>query len=202
MEVRAEIRSGTLAHGTHVPPVSKPLIHKSSMLIVTAADIVNGYYREHDMISDGDVRIDPHLGQVRVRGSIRAGGSIVAGDGTGIAAGEGIKAGLGIKTGLGIKAGRCISAGGGIEAGKGINSGEGINAGRSIEASEGIAAGLGIDAQWVSCDLRIFAGLCDWRAPTPEEMEVRAEIRSGTLAHGTHVLPVSKPLIHKSSISP
>ena len=77
----------------------------------------------------------------------------------------------------------CIRAlsGSDIEAGRDIKAGWGIKAGRDIEA------GLSICAKYVSCNLRIFAGLCSWRLPDPDEQQVRAEIRSGTLSFGKHV---------------
>ena len=65
-----------------------------------------------------------------------------------------------------------------------------LRAGLGIEAGEGIEAGFSIVAKFLSVRLRIFAGLVAWRLPEPSECEVRAEIRSGTLAHGTHVAPV------------
>ena len=37
--------------------------------------------------------------------------------------------------------------------------------------------------------MRIFAGLAIWKMPTPDEMEIRAEVRSGTVAGGTVVSP-------------
>ncbi len=95
----------------------------NTTLTVTPADLIDGFYREHNMISNGDIQIEPHLGQVLVRGSIRAVGSIVAGSGTGIKAGSGIGAGGGIKAGCGINAGEGIKADWGIAAGKGIDVG-------------------------------------------------------------------------------
>ena len=74
-------------------------------------------------------------------------------------------------------------SGSGIEAGWGIEAGEGIKAGSGIEAGEGIKA------KYLSIKLRIFAGLCQWRIPTPAEMEIRAEIRSGTVCFGNVVEP-------------
>jgi len=64
-------------------------------------------------------------------------------------------------------------------------------AGSGIEAGWGIEAGRGIVSKWLSCRLRIFAGLVNWRLPEPGEDEIRAEIRGGTVALGTVVAPVS-----------
>jgi len=81
-------------------------------------------------------------------------------------------------------------AGSGIKAGSGIEAGLGIKAGEGIEAGSGIEAGLSVIAKWVNCPLRIFVGLCLWREPAADEMELRAELRNGTLCFGTHVPPV------------
>ena len=99
-----------------------------------------------------------------------------------------ISAGLGcVKfTGSLMAAGR-IRAG----AGSGIEAGEGIEAGWGIKAGEGIEAGFSVCAKWVSARLRIFVGLCMYRLPTVEESQLRAELRSGTLAFGEHVQPVT-----------
>ena len=85
------------------------------------------------------------------------------------------------EAGSGIKAGWRIEAGSGIEAGWGIKAGEGIKAG------SGIKAGWGIEAKWLSIELRIFAGLCLWRLPTPKEMEIKAKIKRGTVCFGNVV---------------
>jgi hypothetical protein len=75
----------------------------------------------------------------------------------------------------------------GIKAGSGIEAGLGIKAGSGIEAGEGIEAGWGIRAKKrIRVKLRIFAGLCGWRLPTPEEMEIRCEkLTGGMVACGT-----------------
>ena len=78
-----------------------------------------------------------------------------------------------------------VAAGSGIEAGWGIEAGEGIVAGSGIKAGSGIEAGEGIEAKTLSVTLRIFAGLCMWCIPAPEEMEIRAKVISGTVCHGT-----------------
>ncbi|MFG1454614.1 hypothetical protein V5F44_20530, partial [Xanthobacter sp. V2C-8] len=54
-------------------------------------------------------------------------------------------------------------------------------------------SGEGIEAGWVSCALRIFAGLVNWRLPRPDDEEIRAEVRSGTVALGRVVPPASDP---------
>ena len=74
-------------------------------------------------------------------------------------------------------------------SGSGIEVGLGIKAGWGIEAGEGIKAGWGIKAKFVSVKLRIFAGICSWRLPTPAEMEIRAEVRSGAVCFGNVVKP-------------
>lgn len=62
-------------------------------------------------------------------------------------------------------------------------------AGSGIEAGWGIKADFSIIAKFVTTKQRIFVGLCLWREPKPDEMELRAELRSGTLAFGRHVHP-------------
>ena len=62
-------------------------------------------------------------------------------------------------------------------------------AGSGISAGWGISAGFSVVAKWIEARLRIFAGLCAWREPTPEETEVRAELRNCTVAFGKHVAP-------------
>lgn len=60
------------------------------------------------------------------------------------------------------------------------------------QAGTGIEAGAGIEAGWyVRCklvlafNLRLFAGLCLWRLPNAEEMEVRCgKKEGGTVVHG------------------
>ena len=74
-------------------------------------------------------------------------------------------------------------------AGSGISAGLGISAGDGISAGSGISAGFSVVAKWIEARLRIFAGLCAWREPTPEETEVRAELRNCTVAFGKHVAP-------------
>ena len=132
---------------------------------ITKAQLDEGNFyvgTEFDAEFEGGVQIDPGLGWVRFRGNLFVGGSIVAGKGTG------------------IKAGRSIQAGGGIEAGGGIQARWGI------EAGEGIEAGLSICCKGLSAKLRIFAGLCIWRIPTPEEQEIVCELlESGTICYGT-----------------
>lgn len=77
-------------------------------------------------------------------------------------------------------------------------AGSGIKAGDGIEAGWCIKAGLSIEAESVSARLRIFAGLCSWRMPTPLEMQIRAQLHSGTIAYGTLVPLVDKDETPKS----
>ena len=71
-------------------------------------------------------------------------------------------------------------------------AGSGIKAGEGIEAGGGIKAGLSINSKTVAAGLRIFAGLYMWRIPEPQEMEIKAELRGGTIAHGNHVTEATK----------
>jgi hypothetical protein len=151
-------------------------------LLITKADLDenNVYKHSRDIECDGAITFAPHLGNVIVNGSIRAAGSLAVSAGTAIEASRSIKAGESIEAGWSIKAGESIEAGWSIEAGG------------SIEAGWSIKAGFTVSAKWISARLRIFAGLCSWRLPTPEECEIRAEVRGGTVGHGTVVVPAEK----------
>jgi len=175
---------------------------------------------------DGHIEIESDLGSVlfpslRAKGRIHAqDGSGIKAD-KGIEAGEGIRAGLGIEAGEDIEAGRGINAGWGIKAGGGIKtredirSGLGIEAGSSIKAGEEIMAGEGIMAggsikaggsiqaqldincaKTLSSKMRIFAGLCYWRDPTPVETQiVCGRLARGEIAYGMLVekgMPTTK----------
>ena len=139
-------------------------------LLITRDDLDDdgGYTGAESIDCAGHVEVAADLGTVRVRGFVRAKGRVRCLAGSGIKAGEG------------------------IEAGSGIEAGWGIEAGSGIKAGEGIEAGLSIVARFLSVRLRIFAGIVAWRLPEPSECEVRAEIRSGMLVHGTHVAPTVK----------
>ena len=97
-----------------------------------------------------------------------------------------------VKGGLDIKCNLFVT--GSIKAGEGIKAGWGIKAGLGIKAGEGIEAGLGIKAKTISSRLRIFAGLCLWRLPTPKEKQIRCEqLLSGTIEYGELVITNPKP---------
>lgn len=144
----------------------------------------------HDIKADGDIRVGYGIvggGDIRVGGDIETGhgitanyGIIVSGDIKAfyaINAGCAIKAGRGIETDSHITAGACITAGGDIKAGKGIN------------------AGLSIHAKSISSELRIFAGISSSSIPQKEDMEIRAKLIKGTIAHGKLVEPkITLPL--------
>ena len=161
-------------------------------LKITAADLdEDGFYIGQADATNfaGHIEIAADLGWVRFKAALRAAGYIRALAGSGIEAGLGISAGEDIEAGWGINAGSYIKAGSGISAGEDIEAGWGINAGLGIKAGLGISAGLSISATFVSTPTRIFAGLCLWRFPTAEETQIRAEIRSGTVAFGEVVPP-------------
>jgi len=81
-----------------------------------------------------------------------------------------------------------FKAGSGIEAGSGIKAGWGIEAGEGIEAGWGIEAGLSIKCTVLASQLRIFAGLCIWRDPNPDEMVIECErLEKGTICFGNLV---------------
>ena len=149
-------------------------------LLITRDDLdADGVYTRAESIDyAGHVEISADLGTVRVRGGVRATGRIRC------------LSGSGIKAGRSIEAGWSVVAGGSVEAGESVEAGGSVEAGWSVEAGGSVVAGGSIVARFLSVRLRIFAGLVAWRLPEPSECEVRAEIRSGTLAHGTHVAPV------------
>lgn len=119
-------------------------------------------------------------GSISTVHDIKAGRSIIAGVGLeaigSIEAGENIFAGRSIRTGLHLTAGR------------GISANEEIRVGGKLEAVRGITAGFSIDADIISCCLRIMAGLCRFRLPQPEETEVRFRLlEKGDVAFGRAV---------------
>ena len=94
------------------------------------------------------------------------------------------EAGLGrVKIAGQIRATRYIFAG----------AGTGIKAGMGIRAGEGIEAGLSIVCKTLNAKLRIFAGLCIWRMPNAEEMQIRCErLESGEICYGELVKEKSR----------
>ena len=127
------------------------------ILTITKSDLNerNEYAASESLNFEGHIQIEADLGTVAFRACLRASGYIRAFAGSGIKAGSGIEAGWGIEAGDGIKAGL------------------------------GIEAGLGIACKNLAVRLRIFAGLCMWRKPKPEEMEIRAEQIEGEVCYGT-----------------
>ena len=125
--------------------------------IITKADLNyrNEYAASTDLRFAGHLTFEADLGWVRILGTLAVDGCIVA------------------KAGSSIEAGSNIKAGFAIEAGSSIKAGEGIEAGSNIKAGEGIEAGFAIVAKAVTCKLRIFAGLCLYRLPKPEEGQIR-----------------------------
>ena len=135
-------------------------------LKITKADLNerNEYARSHDLEFEGHIEIESSLGLVKILGIVRAVG------------------------GLSIKAGSSIKAGGSIQAGWSIEAGESIQAGWSIEAGWSIRCKTQLTVK-----LRIFAGLCSWRLPKPEEMVIEcAELAQGTVCFGDlRILPAT-----------
>jgi hypothetical protein len=99
-----------------------------------------------------------------------------------------------------------IEAGGSIEARRFIKAGGSIKAGESIEAGRFIKAGASINAGWsirckaqLAAKLRIFAGLCSWTLPKPDEQVIEcAELVEGTVCFGelrflTASAPIAEP---------
>jgi hypothetical protein len=157
---------------------------KLNTLLITSEHVKDGTYTGPSVSAfGGHIEIAANLGWIKFEGSIVAKGHIWSAAGSGIEAGSGIKAGWGIEAGSGIKAGW------GIKAGDGIEAGSGIKAGLGIEAGDGIKAGLSITCKFLSVRLRIFAGLINWRLPTDGDDEIRTEVRGGTVALGTIIVP-------------
>lgn len=149
------------------------------ILKITKEDLdKNGFYKEDSIDFIGAIEIDENLGYLKLKHGIKASTYILA------RAGSGIEAGSNIETGGSIEAGEGIEAGGSIEAGQGIEAGAGIEAGSNIVTGGSIKAGFSIIAKFISCKLRIFAGSCLWKIPSESEMEIKAEVRSGTIAYG------------------
>lgn len=191
-------------------------------ITITQSDLNADNEYVGDGIFDGNLLIEACLGVVKFKGNLLVDGWIITRPGTGIKAGAHIKAGWSlmagwsltagesieadgslitggsisagthIKAGVYIKAVESIEAGTYIKAGAYIEAGESIEAGTYIEAGESIKAGFSICAQTIICRLRIFAGLCSWRPPEPDEMEVRAKTISGTVCFGTVVTPENR----------
>ena len=166
---------------------------------ITRADLdAENYYKPSASLNvNGHIQMDAGLGTVRFRGDVKATHSIFAASGTGITAhritaGQYINAGLGIRAAFGIRAGSGITAGSDIDAGWGITAGSEIDAGWGIRAGDGIKAGFGIRAglqiyaqKTISSKMRIFAGVCAWKIPSPEEMTITAAHIDGVVAYGT-----------------
>ena len=94
-----------------------------------------------------------------------------------------VEASLGWVTVLGlIRAAGALS----IEAGSSIKAGWSIKAGESIKAGSSIEAGWSIRCKAkLTVKLRIFAGLCTWYLPKPEELVIEcAELTEGTVCFG------------------
>ena len=163
-------------------------------LKITKADLNerNEYTRSRDLEFEGHIEIEASLGWVKILGLIRAGGGLSIKAGSSIEAGWSIEAGSSIKAGWSIEAGLSFEAGWSIKAGESIKAGWSIKAGESIEAGWSIKAGESIEAGWsirckakLTVKLRIFAGLCTWRLPKPEELVIEcAELTEGTVCFG------------------
>ena len=87
-----------------------------------------------------------------------------------------------------------------VEAGSSIEAGEYIEAGASIEAGWSIKAGSSIRCKaQLAAKLRIFAGLCSWNLPKPDEQVIEcAELVEGTVCFGelrflTASAPIAEP---------
>lgn len=57
--------------------------------------------------------------------------------------------------------------------------------------TELIFTGQCVDAKWLDTPLRIFAGMCSWRIPGEADQKISAKLRSGIVAQGNLVEPIS-----------
>jgi len=162
-------------------------------LKITAADVdADGNYTGAADVTDwpGHIVIAKGLGTVRFATSLRAKGLIVAGTYSGIVAREDVVAGLDVRSGRDI-----VSDFGSIVAGRAIRATWSVTAALHIVARRGVMAGLSVKAgisvcaQWVYSNNLIFNGPGEWRTLSADEMEIRAELRGGTIAYGTHIAP-------------
>lgn len=137
-------------------------------------------------------------GTIDASKNIKAGSGIQAGH---VIRGEDISAGRSIistreitaygslTAGEGIFSGRSIFAERTISCGRGITAGEVLSSRANISAGQGIQAGFYISCNDLSSELRIFAGICRFRLPRPEEMEIRVKkLVRGEIAFGTLVI--------------
>ncbi len=134
------------------------------------------------LVIRGDLKVDDDL---EIACNLFVTGSIVSG--------SHIHAIGSIEAGEGIKANGNISAASNIKAGWSIEAGGRVSSGSEIKTEGGIIAGFSIRAKTISSD-RIFAGLCSWRSPTPEEKQIRCEkLLSGTVEYGELVITKPEP---------
>ena len=168
-------------------------LHAGGSITAESITVRGNLVVEGDIVSKDDIEVGWTLsagGDVTAARYIDAVESITAGKS--IRAGESINTYGSIKAGRDVVAsGTCILAGGSIVAGDDIKAGTRIRAGREIISGHGIIAGWGVQAghsitaKWIDVPGRIFAGLSESGAPAQEDTEIRAEIRSGTIAYGT-----------------
>lgn len=142
-------------------------------------------------------------GGIVANGSVHANAGIGAGENISVGrsisgGGGGVKATGNIEAGGNIGAAWSVTAGGGIIAGWSVRAGKSVSAGGAINVLEGvwadsggISAGLSINAKSVSAAAFISAGNATRRPLDPGEDEIRAEIRRGTVIHGTVVAPTA-----------
>lgn len=133
-------------------------------------------------------------GNVEVRGDIVAGRSIrVGGDintGGNIEANWEIRVGGDIKAYLGIEVSGDLIVGGNVEVRDGsIEARDFIEVAGGMVVSGAIIAGLTITCKFIDSGLRIFAGICSYKNPKREEMQIiTQEVRRGIIAFGELII--------------
>ena len=142
-------------------------------LKITKADLNerNEYAVADSLEFRGSVEVEANLGVVRIRGR-----AIVVGA-------------LSVNAGSSLEVGGSLEVGSSLEVGWSLEVGESLEVGWSLKVGGSLKVGLSITAKWISCEFRIFAGLCDWKIPSPEEMRINAEVRKGIVCFGEVMKP-------------
>ena len=148
-------------------------------LKITKADLNerNEYAVADSLEFRGSVEVEANLGVVRIRGRAIVVGALS------------VNAGSSLEVGGSLKVGSSLEVGGSLEVGSSLEVGWSLEVGESLEVGGSLKVGLSITAKWISCEFRIFAGLCDWKIPSPEEMRINAEVRKGIVCFGEVMKP-------------
>ena len=154
-------------------------------LKITKADLNerNEYAVADSLEFRGSVEVEANLGVVRIRGRAIVVGALS------VNAGSSLEVGGSLKVGSSLEVGGSLEVGSSLEVGWSLEVGESLEVGWSLKVGGSLKVGLSITAKWISCEFRIFAGLCDWKIPSPEEMRINAEVRKGIVCFGEVMKP-------------